>query len=177
MNINRLRRYELVLAIYPNKSGFAFVLFEGSLSPVDWGVTAVRGRDRNDRCLQIIANMFARHEPDVLVLQDTSSTGTRRSRRVTNLNAAIFKLAELNHIPVRTYSRALVRLAFSYLGSASKHAIAETIAKHIPVFERYVPPPRMPWMTEDARMGLFDAAALVLTFFQNAAGGEGNPPK
>ena len=27
-------------------------------------------------------------------------------------------------------------------------------------------------MTEDTRMGLFDAAALVLTFFQNMAGGE-----
>ncbi len=170
--MNRLRRYELVLAIYPNTSGFAFVLFEGSLSPIDWGVTAVRGRDRNDRCLQIIASMFARHEPDVLVLQDTSVRGTRRSRRVTNLNAAIFKLAELNDIPICTYSRASVRLAFSYLGTASKQAIAETIAKHIPAFERYLPPPRKPWMTEDTRMGLFDAAALVLTFFQNMTGGE-----
>ena len=113
--MNTLRRYKLVLAIYPNTSGFAFVLFEGSLSPVDWGVTTVRGRDRNDRCLQIIASIFARHEPDVLVLQDTSVGGTRRSKRVTNLNAAIFKLAELNDIPVRTYSRASVRLAFSYL--------------------------------------------------------------
>jgi hypothetical protein len=169
--MNVPRRYELVLAIYPSTSGFAFVLFEGSLSPVDWGVTAVRGRDRNEQCLRIIAGMFTRHEPDVLVLQDTSSTGTRRSRRVTKLNAAIFKLAELQSIPVRTYSRARVRLGFSYLGSPSKHTIAETIAKHIPAFERYVPPPRKPWMTEDARMGLFDAAALALTFFQDATGG------
>jgi len=175
--MNTLRRYELVLAIYPNTSGFAFVLFEGSLSPVDWGVTAVRGRDRNDQCLRIIASMFARHEPDVLVLQDTSSTGTRRARRVTNLNAAIFKLAELNEIPIYSYSRTQVRNAFSYLGSASKHAIAETIAKHIPAFERYLPPPRKPWMTEDTRMGLFDAAALVLTFFQSVSGGEGKPPE
>lgn len=172
-----LRRYELVLAIYPNTSGFAFVLFEGSLAPVDWGVTAVRGLDRNDQCLRIVASMFARHEPDVLVLQDTSSTGTRRARRVRNLNAAIFKLAELNGIPVRTYSRARVHLAFSYLGSPSKHAIAEAIAKHIPAFERYLPPPRKPWMTEDVRMGLFDAAGLVLTFFQSASGGEGKPPE
>jgi Holliday junction resolvasome RuvABC endonuclease subunit len=175
--MNRLRRYELVLAIYPNTSGFAFVLFEGSLSPVDWGVTTIRGRDRNGRCLQIIASMFARHEPDVLVLQDTLVGGTRRSKRVTNLNAAIFKLAELNNIPVRTYSRASVRLAFSYLGSASKHAIAETIAKHIPAFERYLPPPRKPWMTEDTRMGLFDAAALMLTFFQSGPEGKGHPPE
>ncbi|WP_156527887.1 hypothetical protein [Bradyrhizobium stylosanthis] len=43
---------------------------------------------------------------------------------------------------------------------------AERIAKHIPAFEQYVPPPRKPWMSEDRRMGLFDAAALALTFFQ-----------
>ena len=171
------RRYELVLAIYPNTGGFAFVLFEGSLSPVDWGVTAVRGLCRNDRCLQIIERMFVRHEPDALVLQDTSPTGTRRARRITKLNAAILKLAELNNIPIYTYSRASVRNAFSYLGSPSKHAIAETIAKHIPAFERYVPPRRKPWMTEDARMGLFDAAALILTFFQSADGSEGKPPE
>jgi hypothetical protein len=41
-------------------------------------------------------------------------------------------------------------------------------AKHIPAFERHVPPPRKPWMSEDARMGLFDAAALALIFFQKA---------
>jgi hypothetical protein len=32
------RRYDLVLAIYPQTRGFAFVLFEGWLSPVDWGI-------------------------------------------------------------------------------------------------------------------------------------------
>jgi hypothetical protein len=41
------------------------------------------------------------------------------------------------------------------------------IAKHIP-FEQHVPPPRKPWKSEDARMGLFDAAALALVFFQKA---------
>ena len=51
-----------------------------------------------------------------------------------------------------------------------KQMVAEAIAKHIPAFERYVPPPRKPWMSEDSRMGLFDAAALGLVFFQNAAG-------
>jgi hypothetical protein len=43
---------------------------------------------------------------------------------------------------------------------------------HIPAFERYVPPPRKPWKSEDARMGIFDAAALALTFFKDEAGGD-----
>jgi hypothetical protein len=54
----------------------------------------------------------------------------------------------------------------------SKYAIAEAIAKHLPAFERHLPPQRKPWMSEDSRMGIFNAAALALTFFQSTAGGE-----
>jgi hypothetical protein len=54
------------------------------------------------------------------------------------------------------------------MGFANKQMLAGLIAKHIPAFERHVPPPRKPWMSEDARMGLFDAAALALVFFQKA---------
>jgi hypothetical protein len=52
----------------------------------------------------------------------------------------------------------------------NKQIIAEAIARHVPAFERYVPPPRKPWMSEDARMGLVDAAALGLVFFQREGG-------
>jgi len=41
----------------------------------------------------------------------------------------------------------------------TKHKIAEAIAKHIPALDLYVPPARKPWMSEKARMGIFDAAA------------------
>ncbi len=170
--MNMLKRYELVLAIYLTRRGFAFVLFEGSLSPVDWGTTRRDGYAKNDSCLKVVTVLIRRYQPDVLVLQDTSWTGTHRSKRITNLNAAIFELAEGLGIPVCVFSRDRVRVTFSHLGSPSKHAIAEAITRHIPAFERYLPPPRKPWMAEDARMGLFDAAALALTFFQSAAGGE-----
>jgi hypothetical protein len=92
------------------------------------------------------------------------------SRATTKLNEAIAGLASSRGIPVHAYSRDEVRNMFGYLGAPNKHTIAEAIAKHIPAFERYVPPPRKPWMSEDARMGLFDAAALALVFFQRAGG-------
>jgi hypothetical protein len=69
---------------------------------------------------------------------------------------------------VYAYTRKDVCDAFGYLGAVNKQIIAEAIAKHVPAFERYVPPPRKPWMTEDGRMGIFDAAALGLVFFQKA---------
>lgn len=174
--MNRYRRYELVLAVYLNTRGFAFVVFEGPLSPVDWGVKEIRGRRKNTRCLSALRRIFNQYEPAVLVLQDTSPEGTRRARRIEALNAAIFELAKRHTMPVFAYSRDRVRVAFSDLVRPSKQTIAEVIAKHIPAFERYLPPPRKPWMSEDSRMGLFDAAALVLTFFQSAAGGEQGAP-
>lgn len=75
-------------------------------------------------------------------------------------------LAETQSIPAFAYSRAQVRQCFGHLGLATKHSIAEAIAKHIPAFERFLPPVRKIWMSEDARMGLFDAATLVLEFFR-----------
>lgn len=170
--MNARRRYNFVLAIYPSTRGFAFVVFEGPLSPVDWSVKEVRGRHKNQRCLIGIAAVLERYQPDVLVLQDMSPTGTRRAHRLRELNASLGELAEERGIPVYVYSRAQVRDAFDPAGLLNKYEIAEAIARHIPSFDRYLPPVRKPWMSEDARMSLFDAAALALTFFRTIAGDE-----
>jgi|SRR5665213_489016 len=164
-------RYNLVLAVYPSARGFAFVIFEGPFSPVDWSTREIRGRHKNQRCLLGIAAVLERYQPDVLVLQDMSPSGTPRAYRMRELNASIAELAEDRGIPVRMFSRAQVRAAFEPFGLTSKHFIAETIAKHIPAFDRYLPPPRKLWMSEDARMALFDAVALALTFLQSDVGG------
>jgi hypothetical protein len=173
--MNGIRRYTLVLAIYLNTRGFGFVLFEGHLSPFDWGMREVRGPRKHGRCVTCIRKKFDHYLPDVLVLQDTSPEGTRRARRIADLNAAIAELAKSRGIPVYAYSRDQVRSAFEYLGCVNKQGLAEVIAKHIPAFERYVPPPRKPWMSEDARMGIFDAAALGLMFFHKAGGSAQSP--
>ena len=165
------RRYELVLAIYPQSRGFAFALFEGWLAPVDWGVQEVRGRDKNARCLKRIASLFALHAPDVLVLQDMSEHGTRRARRIKQLNQLIAERAERQGIPVYTYSRAQVLERFAnHQGAMTKQRLAEAIAKYLPALNLYVPPARKPWMSEDARMGIFEAAALAWMFFQSNEG-------
>ncbi|UQR61346.1 hypothetical protein LRP30_31000 [Bradyrhizobium sp. C-145] len=54
---------------------------------------------------------------------------------------------------------------FESYGCPNKQSLAKLIANQIPAFEQYAPPPRKPWMSEDCRAGLFDAAALALTFF------------
>ena len=115
------------------------------------GVKNVRGKRKNKRCLRRIKETLKRHEPDALVLQDTSPTGTVRARRIMKLNTATSELAEDLDVPICSISHIQVREAFAYLGITTKQTIAETIAKHVPAFSRYLPPVRKPWMSEDTR--------------------------
>lgn len=160
------RRHTLVLAVYPNTRGFAFVLFEGPLAPVDWAVVETRGEKKNEQCLKRVGQLFERYTPDALVLQKVGAAGTRRARRIQALNEEIYGLAVEQGIEAFAFSRNEVYGAFDYLGMVNKQVIAETLARHIPALERYLTPPRKLWNSEDARMGLFDAAALVWKFFQ-----------
>jgi hypothetical protein len=166
--MNHDRKYTLTMSIYTNSRGFAFVLFEGTLSPYDWRILELRGPKKDKECLDKIMAILDRSEPDVLILQDTGPGGTPRASRLVTLNSAVEEAAHQRSIPVFKYSRAEVYSSFASAGFANKQALAELIAKHIPAFERYVPPPRKPWKSEDARMGIFDAAAMALVFFQKA---------
>lgn len=159
------RRYRFVLVVYPSSRGLAYVVFEGLLSPLDWGVKEVRGRNRHGESLRIVRRLLEQYQPETVVLQDTSRRGTTRAERIRTLNLAIGELAEVYGIPVYAYSRAQVRQCFASFAVTTKQTIAEAIIKHIPAFKRYLPPPRRPWMSEHARMSLFDAAALGITHF------------
>ena len=161
------KRPKLVLAIYFHTKGFGFVLLQGWCAPVDWGTPELQGRDRATRCLKHVDALIVLHTPDVLVLQDTSKTGTRRAPRIRALNRQTLQLAKRRGVPVRTYSRAQVLDYFEELGASTKHRIAEIIAQHIPALGLYLPPPRKPWKTADPRMGIFEAAALVWKYLQS----------
>jgi hypothetical protein len=166
------RRYNLALAIFLTGHGFAFTLFEGFLAPLDWGIVRRDGPEKNRLCHKAISALLQRYHPDVLVLQDTSWTGTRRPHRITALNAAVFKLAEDFGVSVCAFSGDQVRAAFSDVQPLTRHAMAQAIVRHIPAFEALLPAPRKWWNSEDPRMGLFDAAALALTFFRSLQNGE-----
>lgn len=165
-------RYPFVIALYPNARGFGFALFESALSIADWGVKEVRGLRKNAQALAKAEALFAQYAPRVLVMQDMAAEGARRVRRIRTLNHSIAEAAVSVGIRVARYSRADVLDAFVEFGATTKQGVAEVIAEHIPTLSRYVPPPRKPWQSEDARMGIFDAAALALTFFHRGGNSE-----
>jgi hypothetical protein len=158
----------LVLAVYPNTRGFGFVLFEGVFSPVDWGIVRARGTDKNHSCLTRFERMVSWQRPDVLILEDMTVEGCRRYARIRDLNQAIAEAAAREKILSIQYTVARVRDYFAQLSAFTRYARAEFIADHITVFRPLLPPPRKIWNSEDARMSIFDAAALALTFFNRA---------
>jgi len=162
----RRRRYDFVMAVFPNARGIAYVVFEGPQSPVDWGMSDPRGDTRKDTAVRYVAALLDRYAPEVLVLRDRADVQAGRGR-LYKLLEALEELAETKGVPHVQFSRQQLRQSFEFLGSPTRYAIVEAIAKNIPLFEPYVPPVRKIWKTEDRRMGLFDAIALLLTFYHD----------
>lgn len=157
-----------VLAIHVTTRGVTYTLFEGPLAPVDWEIKSVRGPEKNAMCLTLVGKIIDRYQPDVLVIEDCQGSGSRRSKRIRRLYRAIETVARAQAIDIYRYSRSQVRTCFKSAGAVTKHEIAIAIAKIIPAFEHRLPPIRKPWMSEDARMGLFDAASLAMTFYSQS---------
>lgn len=66
-----------VLAIDPTRRGFGYTVFEGPDLPVDWGERNIRGQ-KNAGSVEAVAHLIELYRPDVLVLEDPTSTDSRR---------------------------------------------------------------------------------------------------
>ena len=153
-----------VLAIDPLSRGIAFVVLEGAQNLIDWGIKGAV-RNKNAQCLRRLARLIEHYQPEILIVEDTTAKGCRRCLRVRNLIEEILKLASQKKVKTRTFSRLNVRKGFSACSAYTKHQIAVAISQRFPELVPYLPRLRKPWMSEDERMSIFDAAALALTFF------------
>jgi Holliday junction resolvasome RuvABC endonuclease subunit len=156
--------HKLVLAIDPAPRGFGYALFEGPQKPLDWGITEIRFQ-KNKRSFKHIKKLITYYHPDLVILEEPAGKGSRRCRRVEKLIDQVSLFAKLQKIPVQKYSRDRVREVFSMFGVRTKHEIAIKISEWLPVLSSRMPPKRKPWMSEDRRMNIFDAVALVLTYY------------
>ena len=161
---NKSIKEKRVLAIDPTTKGFGFAVMEGPERLIDWGVKEAK-KKKNDRCLEIIADLANQYEPDAIVIEDYAGKGSRRCRRVEGLIDCILDLGLKRRIPIRKFSRAKVQEAFYELGAKTKHQISTAIAQRIPELAPRLPPYRKCWMSEDYRMNIFDAVSFALTFY------------
>lgn len=158
------QRATLILAFYPHARGFAYVLFEGRDFPVDWAMSDVRTNQKLSSILPRLERLLDQSAPDVLVLR-AMEEGIGRLRSA-KLHQAMSELAKRRGIPVVQISRNQIRQAFAHLTTPNRQSIAKEIARIVPWLARFAPPRRKIWNGEDRRMGLFDAASLGVTFFE-----------
>lgn len=163
--MSRRDRGQRVLAIHPMTRGFAFALFESNLSPLDWGTKDIRGRHKNARTLEAARRLIEQAQPEVLVFEEAAGPHSRRGRRLNRLLRLIANHATGQSIEVHSYSRATIRECFKDVGAVTKYEIAQAIAARVAAFGHRLPRLRKDWMSEDVRMGLFDAASLAMTFY------------
>lgn len=156
---------QLVLAVYPSSKGVAFVLFEGPDNPFDWGIKEIKGATKNRTIVESVERIIVRFQPDVLVIEETRERGSRRTPRIRKLYQSLQHVAAANVIDVVRYPKSTVRQTFSRVGASTKYEIAHAIAQCIPAFAPRLPRVRKPWMSQDSRQSLFDAAALAITYY------------
>ncbi len=157
-------KHKLVLGIDPAPRGFGFALFETPHEPLDWGVCEVRFQ-KNRRCFEKIRKMILCYEPEVVVIENWRGRGSRRDKRICRLLDEIHRFLQIRGIRVFRYSRSDIQGVFEQFGVRTKFGIAKMICERLPVFQRRLPPERKPWMCEDARMHIFDAVSLVVTYY------------
>lgn len=146
------------LAIDPTGKGFAYVLLEGRELLLDWGLAQAKHSRVNGICRRV-TRLIERTRPDLLVVEEPQ--GSRRGSRAQGVIRTIAALGDRENVAWCMVTRAQIRRAFGR--PESKYEIARAIVELFPELSHRLPPKRRAWMSEDERMGLFDAASFALT--------------
>jgi hypothetical protein len=153
-----------VLSVDPVSRGVGFAVLEGQDNLVDWGIRTT-GRADNAKSARAIDKLIDRLRPDVLVLEDWDSAGSRLCGRVETL---------LGRIAAKEGERVLVRLVTKReIGSigplpltSTKYRRASFLAERFPELQAFLPPFRKTWMPEDDRMAIFDALSFAVAYLR-----------
>jgi hypothetical protein len=153
----RLPPHETILAIDPTSRGFTFAVLETPAFLVDWGERIVPATSGG--LLREVDELLSRYEPTLLVIEDLAAPGARRRKRASTEIRSIELLALKRGLSAEGISRLTVRDAFA--PAKSKFEVALRLANSFPVLAQRLPKKRKAWMTEDARMNLFDALGFA----------------
>jgi hypothetical protein len=152
-----------VLAIDPMSYGFGFVVLESPTIVVDWGMPFIR-RGNPEKTLAEIAALIKLYEPGVLIIEEPQ--GSRRCDRIQKLLEEVSQI-KVKGLKVRRLRAKRVKKVFQAFGAETKYENAHVIARQLPDLASRLPRFRKPWMSEDKRTCIFDAAALALTYFHS----------
>lgn len=161
------------LAIAPSSRGFGYAVLEGERQLVDWGSRSVKKEDKNKQSVEKVEQLIAQYEPDCLAMPDVNAKGSKRHKRIRELNQKIVALAQSRKLKTRLISSKQMKQALSHDERVTRHDLATTIAERFPEeLGLRQPPKRRAWEGEDARMDYFEAVGLAFTFQSRQTNGD-----
>ena len=146
-----------IIAIDPTSRGFAFAVLEAPAFLVDWGERIVPARSGG--LLRKVDELLSRYEPALVIIEDLAAPGARRRKRAQKEIRSIELLALKRGLSAERVSRLAVTDAFA--PAKSKFEVALRLAGFFPALAERLPRKRKAWMTEDARMNIFDALGFA----------------
>jgi hypothetical protein len=151
-----------ILAIAPSSRGFGFAVLEEEDQLIDWGLKTVE-RSKTSQCLRKVEILMTHYAPTLFVLEDHLAKDFHRCERIRTLNMQFVELSIKCHIEIKLITHGQLRRAFFGEERGTKYRLAEILAEQFPTELRSrLPPKRLAWKSEDSRMAIFDAVALVL---------------
>lgn len=133
----------------------------------DWGTRQVKG-EKQTGTIAKVRSLIRLYLPDVLVLEDATGDESRRCKRIRALIEELALCGGGQGVRVALISVALVRRLFAMNGATTKDQIAGAVVEQLPDLAPLRPPPRKPWMREDDRMAVFDAAAFAIAYYNKS---------
>jgi hypothetical protein len=148
----------ITLAFDTTSGGFAFAVFQGRETLLDWACSEVSKKDPQ-AWRGRVNKLLTRYQPDLVVLADAQEP--RRGQWAKRFTLDIASLSNENGIAVRHVSRHEVKERFAASGT-TKYEIAVAVTRVFPELASRLPRQRKPWMSEDKRMSIFDAVSFAL---------------
>ncbi len=148
---------DTILAIDPTSRGFTFAVLEAPAFLADWGERIIPAKTGG--LLRKVEDLLTHHQPAVLVVEDVAAKGCRRRKRAREEINRMEQLALARGVRVERASRLAVLDTFA--PGESKYEAALRLAETFPALAERLPRRRKAWMTEDARMNIFDALGFA----------------
>ena len=162
--MNHSKPSGLVLAVHPTSKGFGWVLFEGPLVPVDWGIASAKV-NRSAKSMSRFKQLLDQYQPSALILEKFDEDDSRRGERIRELAQTMRGFASNRDMDTSIYSRQEVSTVVTGNAKASRHTAARAVSERLPILQHRLPNARKLWQSEDDRQCLFDAAALGITHY------------
>ena len=158
------KRTDVVMAIYPNTLGFGFAIMENALTLIRADIMNVRPIC-NYKLLDKFNLLLDYYLPKVIIVEDYNGIGSLKAQRIRKAIELIKEKALERGLTVKIYSRNDIRQVFHVFKAHSKYEISKIIAQNIPQMKLRVPKKRKTSESQRYITGAFDAVSLAITHF------------